>query len=160
MQLKIGDKAPDFTTWSTSAGDKVGDLFTLSERLAMRKAVVLAFFPLAFTPGCSAELTQFRMDVEEFRQLNAEVVGCSTDSVFALNEFSKQTNCPWVLVSDWNRAIAPLYDSLQTLPNGMSGVCRRSVFVIDQHGFIRYTWSSDGRSLPNDEEILGAIRSL
>lgn len=51
MALQVGDKAPDFTTWSTRGGEKVGDKVTLSEVWKNRRAVVLAFFPLAFTPG-------------------------------------------------------------------------------------------------------------
>ncbi len=51
MPLKVGDKAPDFTTWSTRGGEKVGDKVTLSDRWKNHKALVLAFFPLAFTPG-------------------------------------------------------------------------------------------------------------
>ena len=51
MPLKVGDKAPDFTTWSTRGGEKVGDKFTLSDVYSKHKATVLAFFPLAFTGG-------------------------------------------------------------------------------------------------------------
>ncbi len=50
MELKVGDKAPDFTTWSTSGGEKLGDNVTLSN-VYKDKIVVLAFFPLAFTGG-------------------------------------------------------------------------------------------------------------
>ena len=50
MPLKVGDKAPDFTAWSTAGGDKVGDPTTLSD-VWKNKNVVLAFFPLAFTGG-------------------------------------------------------------------------------------------------------------
>jgi peroxiredoxin len=51
MPLQIGDKAPDFETWSTRGGEKVGDKIKLSDRWKNHKALVLAFFPLAFTPG-------------------------------------------------------------------------------------------------------------
>jgi peroxiredoxin len=51
MPLQVGDKAPDFTTWSTRGGEKVGDKITLSDQWKKHRAVVLAFFPLAFTGG-------------------------------------------------------------------------------------------------------------
>jgi len=51
MPLEVGDKAPDFTTWSTRGGEKVGDKFTFSDIYKNHKATVLAFFPLAFTGG-------------------------------------------------------------------------------------------------------------
>jgi len=81
--------------------------------------------------------------------------------VFSLNEFAKQTSFGWNAVSDWNGEIAPLYDSLnEQLPNGMKAVCKRTAFVIDRTGKIRYTWQSEGGSLPDNEELLKVIRGL
>ncbi len=87
-------------------------------------------------------------------------MACSTDSVFTLNEFSKQTKFGWNAVSDWNGEIAPKYDSLQTLGNGMKAVAKRTVFIIDRTGTIRYTWQSEGGALPDNQELLKAIREL
>lgn len=93
--------------------------------------------------------------------MNAEVIGCSVDSPFTLNEFDKATKFGWNLVSDWNREISGQYDSLnEALPNGMKGIAKRTVFVIDRQGVIRYKWQSEAGSLPNDEEILDVIRKL
>ncbi|HUZ78112.1 MAG TPA: redoxin domain-containing protein [Chloroflexota bacterium] len=105
-------------------------------------------------------MTQFGLDRDEFKQLDAEVIAGSADSVFTLNEFGNQTKFGWPLISDWNHEIATQYDSSQDLPNGMRGICKRTVFVIDRQGIIRYQWQSEGGALPNDEEILAAIRAI
>lgn len=101
------------------------------------------------------------MDTDEFKALDAEVIGCSVDSAFTLNEFDKATNFGWNLISDFNKEISSGYDSLnEALGNGMKGVAKRTLFVIDREGTIRYKWESEGGSLPNDEEILDVIRKL
>jgi len=83
------------------------------------------------------------------------------DSPFTLNEFDKSTNFGWNLISDFNREISAAYDSLnEALGNGMKGVAKRTLFVIDREGTIRYKWESEGGSLPNNEEIMDVIRKL
>ncbi len=83
------------------------------------------------------------------------------DSAFTLNEFDKSTNFGWNLISDFNKEISGAYDSLnEALGNGMKGVAKRTLFVIDREGTIRYKWESEGGSLPNDEEIMDVIRKL
>jgi peroxiredoxin len=83
------------------------------------------------------------------------------DSAFVLNEFDKATNFGWNLISDFNREIAPAYDSLTEVNGlGMKGVAKRTLFVIDRDGTVRYKWESEGGSLPNDEDVMDVIRKL
>ncbi|MBV8086861.1 MAG: redoxin domain-containing protein [Chloroflexi bacterium] len=104
-------------------------------------------------------MTQFGLDADEFRQEDAEIIGCSIDTAWTLEQFDKATNFGWNLASDFNKEIGELYGVLNPeLPSGMRGVHRRSVFVIDRQGKIRYAWESQGGALPNDEEILAEIR--
>ncbi|HLY65349.1 MAG TPA: redoxin domain-containing protein [Chloroflexota bacterium] len=106
-------------------------------------------------------MAQFGLDADEFKAADAEVIGCSVDSAFTLNEFDKSTNFGWNLISDFNKEVSRAYDSLnESLGNGMRGVAKRTVFVIDRDGTIRYKWESEGGSLPNNEEILEVIRKL
>jgi peroxiredoxin len=83
------------------------------------------------------------------------------DTPYTLAKFDEATNFGWNLVSDFNKEIGPLYDTLNSEnPSGMKGVHRRTLFVIDREGTIRYKWESEGGSLPNNEEILDVIRKL
>jgi len=89
------------------------------------------------------------------------VIGCSVDTAFTLNQFDLATKFGWNLVSDFNKEIGPLYESLNPeTASGMKGVHRRTLFVIDRAGTIRYKWESEGGSQPNNEEILEVIRKL
>ena len=83
------------------------------------------------------------------------------DSAFTLDQFDKSTKFGWNLISDFNREISGQYDSLnEALGNGMKGVAKRTLFVIDREGIIRYKWESEAGSLPNDEDIMDVIRKL
>jgi peroxiredoxin len=89
------------------------------------------------------------------------VIGCSVDTPYTLEKFDQATNFGWNLISDFNKEIGPLYDSLNPENAlGMKGVHKRTVFVIDREGTIRYKWESEQGSLPNNEEILDVIRKL
>lgn len=89
------------------------------------------------------------------------MIGCSVDTPFTLNEFDKATKFGWNLASDFNKEIGTAYDVLLAeLGNGMKGIHKRAVFVIDRQGVIRHIWHSEGGSLPNDEELLDVIRKL
>lgn len=85
MALKVGDPAPDFKLTSAT-GEAQGEV----ELSKLRgKNVVLAFYPLDFTPVCQSELGAFQADLDKFRNANTEVVGICTDSVFAHMAFQK-----------------------------------------------------------------------
>ena len=83
------------------------------------------------------------------------------DTHHTLAQFDQATKFGWNLISDFNKEIGPLYDSLvPENASGMKGVHRRTLFVIDRNGTIRYKWESEGGSLPNNEEIMDVIRKL
>lgn len=83
------------------------------------------------------------------------------DTPYTLDQFDKQTNFGWNLASDFNKEIGPLYESLNAeTASGMKGVHKRTLFVVDREGKVRYKWASEGGSLPNNEEILEVIRKL
>ena len=132
MALQKGNKAPAFTLISdekkeVSLADYEG------------KNVVLLFFPLAFTGVCTAELCSMRDDIAQYTDMNAEVVAVSVDSPFTLEEFKKQQNLPFPLLSDFNKEVSRAYDSLyEDFVMGMKGVSKRSAFVIDGQGKVRY----------------------
>src|SRR5580658_289625 len=82
--LKVGDKAPDFTTQASLAGKA----FDFSLASALKKGpVVLYFYPAAFTPGCTVEAHEFAEATEKFNAMGATVIGVSHDSIDKLNKF-------------------------------------------------------------------------
>lgn len=155
MAVELNVKAPDFELPSHK-GDKV----KLSE--AIKKGpVVLAFFPLAFTGVCTEEMCEFRDGLEELNKLNAQVFGISVDSHFALKEFAEKNNIQYPLLSDFNKEVGKAYGVQYENFLGLLGVNKRSAFVIDKDGQVRYRWvSDDAKVKPNQEEIRKALSSL
>jgi len=153
----LGEKAPDFTL-PLCDGESVGQ-FTLSEHLG--KNVVLAFFPLAFTSVCTQEMCTFSDRWNEFAGLNAEVYGISVDSPFALNAFIKAHDLKIPLLSDFNKEVSRKYDALHEELMGLKGVSKRSVFVLDKDGVVRYRWvSEDPGKMPDFDEIRATLDGL
>src|SRR6059058_6660392 len=83
--LKVGDKAPDFTTTGAVGGKE----FKLHLADQLKKGpVVLYFFPKAFTSGCTAEAHAFSTAIDDFKKAGAQVVGMSADNIATLKDFS------------------------------------------------------------------------
>jgi len=139
MVLRIGQKAPAF-----ALPDVENKVCSLGE-LAQDGTVVLAFFPFAFSGACDKEMCAFRDAMPAFQGARARVIGVSVDSTFTLKAFSQTYNLPFLLLSDFNKTVARLYgvlqDSWATLE--YKGVAKRSVFVIDKRGYVRYKWVTD-----------------
>lgn len=153
--LAIGTKAPDFTLPST-----VGDKFTLSEQLG-KENVVLSFYVFDFSPVCTKEMCSFRDGLTELEKLNAKVVGISVDSLWSHKAFAQSFTIKFPLLSDFNKEISRTYGVLYEDLWGLRGVSKRSIFVIDKGGIIRYRWVSEepGKE-PNYAEIQQALKSI
>src|ERR1043165_8656183 len=83
--LKVGDKAPDFTTTGAVGGKE----FKIHLAQQLKKGpVVLYFFPKAFTSGCTAEAHAFSESIADFKKAGAQVVGMSADNLKTLHDFS------------------------------------------------------------------------
>jgi len=132
MAIQIGQTAPDFTLRDTEK-NKV----TLSEQRG--KSVVLLFFPLAFTSTCTKELCSIRDNIAAYSNVNATVFGISVDSLFSLQKFKEEQQLNFSLLSDFNKTASTAYDSIyEHFYNDMDGVSKRSAFVIDKEGVVRY----------------------
>jgi peroxiredoxin len=123
----IGAEAPDFTLSSTS-----GSPVTLSSLRG--KNVLLAFFPLAFTSTCTAELCDMRDDWDQFASANTVVLPISVDSTATLNEFKNKHAMKADLLSDFKRDVSRLYGVL--LEDRFYS--NRAYFLIDRTGKIRW----------------------
>jgi peroxiredoxin len=158
MPAELNQKAPDFTT-KVCDGEKFED-FTLTKELG-KENIVLAFFPLAFSPVCTNEMCSFRDNLSQFSSLKARVYGISVDSPFVLNAFIKAHDLKFKLLTDFNREISQAYGVLHEDLMGLKGVSKRSVFVIDKQGVVRYKWvSEDPRQLPDLAAIRAALEGL
>ncbi len=133
MKIEVGSKAPDFSLYS-SEKEKV----SLSDYKG--KNVVLLFFPLAFTGVCTKELCNVRDNIGIYNNSKAKVLAISVDSPQTLAKFKEDQQLNFPLLSDFNKAVSAAYGSLyETFSLDMKGVSKRSAFVIDANGIVRYT---------------------
>lgn len=144
--LCIGNEAPDFTL-----RDQFGQDVRLSD-FRGRKAVVLMFFPFAFTGVCTGELSGVRDRLDEFLTFDTEVLALSCDSVYSLRTFAETEGLNFPLLSDWwpHGAVARSYEVFDEV----KGAPHRSSYVIDREGRLRWSVHNagpDGRDL--DEHL-------
>jgi peroxiredoxin len=142
--------APDFTLPSTA-----GDTVTLS---ALRgQKVLLAFFPLAFTNVCAAEMCDLSLELEHFRDAGTVILPISVDSIPTLKEFKAKEYLYLDLLSDFKREVCRLYGTL--LEDKFYS--DRAYVLIDAEGVIRWTYAeADPDNRRDSQELLGIVRSL
>jgi peroxiredoxin len=132
MAIEIGKPAPEFSLFDTGK-NKV----SLSDFKG--KNVLLLFFPQAFTSTCTKELCSVRDDIARYNNATAEVLGISVDSLFTLKKYKEDQQYNFTLLSDFNKDVSAAYDSLyEQWIFEMKGVSKRSAFVIDKAGIVRY----------------------
>ncbi len=132
MKIEVGSQAPDFSLYS-SEKEKI----SLSDY--KDKNVVLLFFPLAFTGVCTKELCNVRDNIGIYNNSKAKVLAISVDSPQTLAKFKEDQQLNFPLLSDFNKTVSADYGSLyETFSLDMKGVSKRSAFVIDGKGLVRY----------------------
>ncbi len=110
---------------------------SLNESLG--KNVVLLFFPFAFSGTCTKELCSMQNDLPLFDNLNTVVFGISTDAVFSLIRYKEELKLNFELLSDFNKEVSTAYNSLYNdFIFNTKGVSKRSAFIIDANGIVRY----------------------
>lgn len=155
MSLNTGDQAPDFKLYSS-------DKQEVSLADYRGKNVVILFFPMAFTSVCTAELCQMRDDIATYSKLNTDVLAISVDSIFTLGKFKEEQKLPFPLLSDFNKEVSQAFDAYyDTFAFGMRGVAKRSAFVVDKDGVIRYAEVLEKASdVPDFTAIKNTVESL
>lgn len=147
--VDVDKKAPDFTLPDTDRKPR-----KLSEFLG--KKTVLAFFPGAFTSVCTKEMCAFRDSMAKLNELNAQVIGISVNDPFSNKGFAEKNMLTFTLLSDYTRDVIKLYGIELKDFAGLKGysVAKRSVFVLDKNGIVRYKWVSDDPGMePNYKEV-------
>jgi peroxiredoxin len=152
-----GDDAPEFT--NKVANGEVEE-FSLSDAVG-DGPVLLAFFPGAFTPPCSNEMSALEEHADDFEDAGASVYGLSADSPFSLNAFREEYDLSFPLVSDMSRETIRSYDlEIDIEDLGLHGVANRAVYVLDDDGTVSYAWEADSpENEPDYEELLDAVQS-
>ena len=155
MAIEIGQKAPEFTLYD-SEKNKV----SLVDYKG--KNVLLVFFPQSFNRVCTAELCSLRDNIATYNNANAQVFGISVDSVFTLAQFKESQQLNFPLLSDFNKEVSTAYDTIYTdWILDMKGVSKRSAFIIDKEGNIRYSEVLEvPGDLPNFEAIQQTLAGL
>ncbi|NCP84415.1 MAG: redoxin domain-containing protein [Bacteroidetes bacterium] len=155
MSITIGSKAPDFTLKNSD-----GNEITLSTFMGKKNVLVL-FFPLAFTGVCTAELCSTRDALADYNSMNAEVLAISVDSFFTLKQFKEANKLNFELLSDFNKKTATAYGALYNDFFGMTGVAKRSAFVVDKEGIVHYAEVLEvAKDLPNFSAIQEVLKRL
>jgi len=132
MAIEVGQSAPQFSLFDTNK-NKV----SLADFKG--KNVLLLFYPQAFTSVCTKELCDVRDDIGRYNNATAEVLGISVDSVFTLKKYKEEQQYNFTLLSDFNKEVSTAYDTLyDEWILEMKGVSKRSAFVIDKEGIVRY----------------------
>lgn len=126
MSVGVGDRAPDFTLPGTG-----GREYTLAEFAG--KPLVIVFYPGDDTPVCTKQLNAYSEGLDQFEALDAQIVGISAQNVDSHEAFSSKHGFAFPLLADTDKAVAAAYGTL-----GPIGFPRRSVFVVDRDGVIRY----------------------
>jgi len=127
--LEVGDKAPDFTLPGIENG--VRRDYTLSDYRGQK--VVLAFYPGDDTPGCTRQMCSYRDEFAVFEGVQAVLLGISPQDVDSHERWAKKRNLQFPLLADTDRAVAREYGCAAPV----IGI-RRSVYVIDGEGVLRY----------------------
>ena len=155
MALKVGDKAPNFTLLAS-------DKSKISLEDYKGKNVVLLFFPLAFSGVCTTELCSLRDDIGSYEALDAEILAVSIDSFASLAKFKELEGYSFPLLSDFNKTVAPAYGAFyEDWVLDMKGVAKRSAFVIDGEGTIKYAEVLESAGdIPNFEAVKETLASL
>ncbi len=148
----VGDKAPDFTLAGTDGTDEGHRDYTLAEYKG--QPVVLAFYPGDNTSVCTRQLNSYTAEIDQFRDVDAVVLAISPQSVESHDGFSdKQGGFAFPLLSDHDKQVGKQYGIL-----GPVGFYRRSIFVIDGEGVVRYVHRAvAGLSFRPADEVVAAV---
>jgi peroxiredoxin len=155
--IAIGTDAPDFDLPSNelTPEGRPGKKIKLSDYRG-KKHVVLAFYPLDFSPTCSTEHACFKDDSVRLEGASAQVLGISVDSAWAHQAFAKQMGIGYPLLADFH----PKGDVAQKfgLYNAEKGVSKRATVIIDKAG--KVAWAQEHEGQRDDALILAELAKL
>ena len=149
-EIKMGDMAPDFTL-----KDQDQKEVSLSS-FRGKKNVVLAFYPLDWSPVCTGENKCLTDDFPKFEGLNTVVLGISTDSFFSHKAWADALGLKHTLLADFNREVVKKY-GLYFEPLNCG---KRATVIVDKHGRVAYVKVQEIKVARDDKDILEALKKL
>ena len=132
MSLKVGDKAPEFSSFNQN-----GENISLKDFSG--KNIILYFYPRDNTPGCTTQACNLRDNYKQLQENGYIVLGVSSDSVKSHDKFIKKHDLPFDLIADEDKSIHKLYGTwIEKKMYGKvyMGTARRT-FIIDENGMIK-----------------------
>lgn len=158
MSVSVGDQAPGFSLKQKT--EEGLDDVSLAD-FKGKQNVVLLFVPLAYTSVCTDELCSVSGGLSEYEGLNAKVLGISVDSPFSQEAWAKENSITVPLLSDFNKEVCDAYGCKFEDLLGFKGVAKRSAFVIDKEGVVRFvSVSDDPQVLPDFSAVKECLASL
>lgn len=149
MSVAVGERAPRFELPGTG-----GRTYSLSDYLG--KIVVVVFYPGDNTPVCTRQLNAYNDELAQFRDVGAQVLAISAQDVASHVDFSERHGFGFPLLADVDKEVAKAWGVL-----GPLGFLRRSVFIVDQQGVVRYAHRAlAGITYRPVDELVSAIRRL
>jgi thioredoxin-dependent peroxiredoxin len=148
-KVQVGDLTPDFTLL-----DQSGAPVSLGDFLG-KQHIVLYFYPKDNTSLCTEEACAFRDSYEVFKDAGAEVIGVSSDSVESHQQFAKEHQLPFILLSDVDGVIRKRFG----LPTAF-GLAGRVTYIIDKQGIVRRIFFSQFTSKKHVDEALQALQKI
>ena len=154
MGAEVGRPAPEFTLAGSDGTDAGRRDYSLSEFRG--QPVVLVFYPGDSTPVCTRQLNSYTEDIDSFTDAGAQVLAISPQSVTSHDDFScKQGGFAFPLLSDTDKAVGDAYGIL-----GPLGFYRRSAFVVDREGIVRYAHRAvAGLTFRSTDELVAAVKA-
>jgi peroxiredoxin Q/BCP len=150
----VGDRAPGFTLPGTSPLQGGVHEYSLSDFAG--RPVVIAFYPGDDTSVCTKQLNDYNDGMESFNELDAQILGISSQDLDSHERFSSKYGFKFPLLADTDKAVAKAYGTL-----GPIGFPRRSVFIVDGGGVIRYAHRAiAGLTFRPTSELVGVLQSL
>jgi len=157
--IEIGTEAPDFELPSNelTPEGKPGKKIKLSD-FRGKKNVVLAFYPLDFSPTCSGEHNCLRDDISQLEAVDAQVLGVSVDSAWAHMAFAKSLKINYPLLADFHPkgAMATLFG----LYEADKGITSRATVIIDKAGKVRWVQNHGLGTARDDKAIVEELKKL
>jgi peroxiredoxin Q/BCP len=154
MGAEVGRPAPEFSLDGSDSTDEGRRTYSLSDYRG--QVVVLVFYPGDNTPVCTRQLNAYTDDIDRFEEVGAQVLALSPQSVVSHDEFScKQGGFGFPLLADVDKAVGEAYGIL-----GPLGFYRRSVFVIDAEGVVRWAHKAvAGITFRPTAELIEAVKA-